>query len=103
MNRPLSQRAVVALKRSIAHWERMASGADEVPNAESCALCTLYIKNGCKACPIAQHTGQMRCGGTPYNAAYYAFLHREGFRTAAQAEVNFLRTLLVAHAARVAA
>lgn len=91
-----------ALKDSIAHWRRMATGKErknEAPSAQCCALCAAYPD--CEGCPVATLTGDGDCEGTPYFVAYVAWKEwqRTGageaaFREAATVQLNFLRALL---------
>lgn len=99
----MTPEALKALKESIKHWEENV--AAEKPNDASirwldCALCRNFFVNGdCFGCPINDITGRS-CGGTPYFDAEAAlFLWRKGdgdvalWRTAAQAELDFLKSL----------
>ena len=106
--------ALKALRESIAHWERNV--AAETPEdvrlgAENCACCVqfLFIPNvACTRCPISKKTGASFCWGTPNAAATRAFRQwdqhrtaatRDAWRSAAQAMLDFLRSLLPTEAA----
>lgn len=105
----MSPKTLKALKLSIAHWKRLATGTEkkgEMPHADDCALCKLFwTDNGCKDCPVAAKTGLNYCIGTPYLAAIKAWRARfrgiEGaiFLAAAQKELEFLESLLPAEEA----
>lgn len=102
-----------ALKESIAHWKRMKENwkIDERPNASYCALCARFDKyrdgilceiDG-EGCPVMEKTGQPACFGTPYEAAKNAHPRNKfevtrlvilNWRRAAQAEIDFLESLL---------
>lgn len=92
-----------ALRASIAHWKRMAKngikGKDE-PYAEECALCALFLAEGCFRCPVFKSTGEEECGHTPYFEARdnYEFGKYTGkdsnFKISARKEVQFLESLL---------
>jgi len=94
-----------ALEKSIAHWERNAA-AQTIENiklgTDHCALCHAYLNNDCQGCPVNARTGQMYCVGSPYNAATMASERLEdnptpetweAYRRAAQAELDFLKSL----------
>jgi len=98
-----------ALKESIAHWERLASGKrlnKEEPNAKYCALCGLYNQpvmphdERCEGCPVFEHTGEQFCDGTPYAGVERMMiaddfsLDSNQFKKAALKELNFLKSLL---------
>lgn len=94
------------LRLSIKHWKRLRDGReqwDEGPFADSCPLCQRYRVNTpygyCFGCPVKDHTGVKNCHRTPYYAAREAYFKRsenlELARLAAQAEIDFLRSLIV--------
>lgn len=95
-----------ALERSITHWEQnvRAETPDHVSHdANNCALCQMYRSNDCTDCPVSNKTKQMSCRGTPYADACRAYtkwqyhpsdkLAEAKYRIAAQAEVDFLKSL----------
>ena len=101
--------ALKALRESIAHWERNV--AAETPEEaaigpDDCACCNQFrsIHGGnCAGCPISEATGDGWCIGTPYDAAALALEQwdrlrtdatRDAWRVAAQAMLDFLRSLL---------
>jgi hypothetical protein len=97
-----------ALKGSIRHWEEnlAAETPDHVHTGPSrCLLCQRFHMNpNCGGCPVSQYTGQKNCRGTPYAVANrrHSFWdsmpdsdeHKERWREAAQAELDFLKSLL---------
>lgn len=94
-----------ALEDSIAHWEANVAAQtikDIKLGIRHCALCHVYYNSDCQGCPVNARTGQMYCVGSPYNAAQYAAERLEDnptpetweiYRRAAQAELNFLKSL----------
>lgn len=95
-----------ALEASIQHW--IENRDAETPGGVSlatkdCALCQMFRKTDCNGCPVKERTGNMRCYGSPYYAADCAaemWLFNPdspeveaAFRKAAQAEVDFLKSL----------
>ena len=111
----MNAETLAALKASIAKWEKnvRVRKADNVKaGVFECHLCELFnsletpFGEECVGCPVGAHTGSKFCSGTPYDAALYALRNwdqcdsenipasRNAFRAAAQAEVDFLRSLL---------
>ena len=94
-----------ALKKSIEHWEnnvRAKYPEDASVHGEDCALCEMFAENSfCEGCPVAEF-GFIGCGGSPWDKAYFAlrswrrgsYKFKPVFRTAAQAELDFLKSLL---------
>lgn len=92
------------LKESIAHWTRMRTDhtISETPFGTDCPLCSRYCKSSygkCEGCPVEEATGQANCAGTPWRVASNAWFHAlrrndSAWRKAAQAEIDFLRSLL---------
>jgi hypothetical protein len=93
-----------ALEASIKHWEmNVAAGstADVSVQESSCALCSEFIDSGCSDCPVFERSGRAFCRDTPYIQACRALARwksypyeRREFSLAAQAELDFLRSLL---------
>lgn len=102
-----------ALKASIEHWRRMATGKanpGEAPIRDCCALCDLFnndtqfILEQCVGCPVFERTGRQGCAGTPYEDAYsrwkrlttaYLVLNKDScFQLFARDELVFLESLL---------
>lgn len=97
----MTNTALKALRESIAHWERLASGKlrkYENVGADHCALCLEFNDGNCGSCPVAQAIGRPQCRDTPF---ILAFLNRaefgldsKEFRAAARKELQFLKSLL---------
>ena len=97
-----------ALRESIKHWEENVAAQDpkEVGVlASDCALCIKFFDFGaCNGCPVAKRTGLARCNGTPFEEAFDAEAYwwknpssaeaKATFKSAAQAELDFLKSLL---------
>lgn len=96
-----------ALEASIKHWEENRDAltpSDVRYSPENCALCELFFYNAptrCIGCPIQERTGRTLCEDTPYEDAVNArnawkngYASQEDFQAAAQAEVDFLKSLL---------
>ena len=90
-----------ALKQSIAHWKRLATGKrreGERTGVHDCALCVLFFRTDCAGCPVAQKVNRIGCSNTPYvnaNDAYYdTGLDSPEFKAAAKVELEFLQSLL---------
>lgn len=101
--KPMTKRALTALKESIRHWEEMARTGweKEQPDAEHCALCRVFnwppsLKALCDGCPVSHSTGRILCVGTPFSEAHrnYRNEDKRGFKKHARAEVAFLKSLL---------
>ena len=102
-----------ALRDCVVHWtevEAAERASDVRIGPGKCALCALYLVDYCQGCPVKEKTGQSRCGGTPYNAAFEALARwykaceigegpgycdagRDEFREAARAERMWLESL----------
>ena len=97
-----------ALRESIAHWIRMREDPDcgERPSGDDCACCAVFGEDfdafaedfdECSGCPIYEFTSKRFCCGTPYYKAMDLFyITDEGFKNAAQAEIDFLNKVLEA-------
>jgi inosine-uridine nucleoside N-ribohydrolase len=109
----MNKKAISALRKSIAHWRRLANGKQETcedPGEDCCALCIAFKHEAvaCKSCPVQIKTGQPFCRGTPHREAANAYydlkcyldpgIDREYylklFKDAAKKEVEFLESLL---------
>lgn len=101
----MDRRTLTALKASIKHWEEnvaATSPEDASVRASDCALCMrFYEQHGvCDGCPVMEKTGKELCKKTPFTRTINALdAWRWGatgakFRAAAQAELDFLRSLL---------
>ncbi len=107
----MTPETLTALKASIAHW-RANVAATEPGEADtgsaSCALClkfNAWLRGGfnCTGCPVVDRTGRHGCIGSPHQAADEALdewladesdANEQAFRAAAQAELDFLISLL---------
>lgn len=104
---------VTALKKSIATWERRATGECIKPGEDNCALCNRFdpedIMDPCALpsedrCPVDIYTSGNGCITAKAFRAYLdaydmvldkpAFAKRAKARKLAQAEVDFLKSLL---------
>ena len=92
-----------ALRASIAHWRRLATGKrreNESIGWRNCALCKRFLDLDCVGCPVREATGQPLCQRTPYVAADYALgasdagFDSAAFKAAALKELKFLESLL---------
>jgi hypothetical protein len=93
---------LLALQKSIRHWERLLLGVDKKMGPGSCALCQKFYKgisfNPCRGCPVREAVGFGGCASTPYAAAAAPFRH--GYSAGREAilpiwdELQFLRGLL---------
>lgn len=100
----MNAKTLTALKASIAHWERMRDDREcgELPDCQDCPLCKRFLNRSseefpwCLGCPVARNTGRIGCQNTPWqfaNATFSVGSNRQ-WRKAAQAEIDFLKSLL---------
>jgi hypothetical protein len=106
----MNPKTLKALKSSIAHWTRLATGKarkGEDIFTTHCALCRRFytkasIERGepCMSCPVSNKTGLSYCKGSPWVEAsraladaYYIY-KAPRFLAAARRELAFLKTLL---------
>ncbi|HYF29434.1 MAG TPA: hypothetical protein VEA36_03680 [Candidatus Paceibacterota bacterium] len=111
----MDERTLEALKGSIAKWEAIVAGTGDEKGVNNCPLCQLFngpseeANLGCKGCPVADASGDTGCLNTPYEHWTEApdlikspdggyMIGGIGSRILAQAELNFLRSLLPASA-----
>lgn len=108
----MDARTLKALKASIAKWQRNVAAkipGEAKTQAQDCPLCKLFFDDHCKGCPVAAGTGMGCCGDSPYEPAMDAWYdwrnavweerddeeeRRLAWAEAAQAEVDFLKSLL---------
>jgi hypothetical protein len=104
----MKTKTLKALKESIKHWDRMATGKarlGEEPDSDHCALCSLFNrdnmdedKNVCRGCPIYESTGRCWCAGTGYSSAWVAWdvygIKSQEFRSKAAEFLKYLKSLL---------
>lgn len=108
----MNAKTLKALKGSIQHWNRLATGKRkkrEGLGCSHCDLCKLYIYNQkdsptggdmCVGCPVYEETGLKSCFGSPYHRASLILrdvgydMDHELFKEAAREELEFLKSLL---------
>lgn len=109
---PMPPKTLEALFGSIAKWETIVAGTGEDQGYLNCPLCKLFnTPYRCTGCPVMEATGQNHCDGTPYDAWLRAIRKKAGnnpdskwiasddqLRTLAQAELDFLKSLIPAEA-----
>lgn len=103
-----------ALKSSIEHWTRLATGTEgreESINSTDCALCQIFNSGNeeevCVGCPVMDKTQTTNCMGSPWSAAAVAWSRMRKdkdtlaypyssalFMERARAELEFLQSLL---------
>ena len=95
-----------ALKQSIAHWKRLATGKckpGETIGHKSCALCRMFCRKksgalACVGCPVFFRTGATLCRNTPYYSVCAELMlsgqQSEVFKEEARNELKFLQSLL---------
>lgn len=98
----MDARTLEALEGSIRKWEAIVNGTGKDEGPHNCPLCELFhpgfsnnvsAQVACDGCPIKAKTRRPYCWDTPYGA------YHEGdpdSLEAAQAELDFLRSLLPA-------
>lgn len=92
-----------ALRASIEAWEKKLAEVDPdniLIGSDVCPLCQLYDDDDCCGCPVMEETGLSGCRGTPFREADKALdawikdaTKRPAFLRAAQAEIEFLKSL----------
>ena len=103
----MNKRTLTALRGSIKKWEAIVEGNGAERGTYNCPLCKVFHKGDCKGCPVVIETGLLACDGTPYEdwAHFIDCYHlrtinkmppeyRTKARKLAQAELDFLRSLL---------
>lgn len=111
----MTPQALTALKESIAHWERIATGnrkPGELVGREWCDLCSVFnapiqkMVERCIGCPVYEKTGDWFCRGTPWVSIEEAIDTQRGeqetadwldtpeARDLAAKELAFLKSLL---------
>jgi hypothetical protein len=101
----MDAKTLEALKGSIAHWERVRDGVEPSEGALNCDLCKAFPRCD-DGCPVAAKTGRIDCQNTPYwnfchaaehteeGESYQMWARSDTAKAAAQAELDFLRSLL---------
>lgn len=104
----MNSKTLEALRASIAHWDRLASGnrnKGEMIGVNHCSLCSVFYSLtslSCDGCPVMQRTGKRFCVDSPYGEAANIIEDNEGeagydlpaFKETAMRELEFLRSLL---------
>jgi len=103
----MAPRTLEALQGSIAKWEAIVAGTGEDDGSFNCPLCHRFANNRsqgqqCLGCPVMQATGEKHCYGSPYHDYVHAEEEedKEAMAKCAQAEVDFLKSLLPPGAAQ---
>lgn len=102
----MDERTLTALKGSIAKWEAIVAGTGADHGPDNCPLCERYFMDQCFGCPVREKTRRGGCCRSPY-VQWDDARFKLGTCTAstpelvvlAQAEVDFLRSLLPVEAA----
>ena len=89
-----------ALEGSIAKWQAIVHGTGGDYGVSNCPLCALFYHQECEGCPVADATGIICCGGSPYDLfaghdIWYLGIKAdtEELQQAAQKELDFLISL----------
>ena len=99
----MSKHAETALRGSIAKWEAIVAGTGTDRGGANCPLCEVFYDKDCFGCPVSKVVGTKYCEGTPYYRVSFGHDTRIGdlpedeqpeARRTAQAELDFLRSLL---------
>lgn len=99
----MNKKTLTALRGSIAKWERILAGDEGDSGSDNCPLCHLFLSySECRGCPVAARTGKSLCMDTPYDAWLAldttidspTFAETDEQKVAAQAELDFLKSLL---------
>ena len=94
---------LVALRESIEHWRRLATGnrqSGETHLSWHCALCRIYAigRESCQGCPVMAFTRKPQCEGSPWADAHEAWADggydSPEFRQDALEMLQFLERLL---------
>ena len=104
----MNKKTLTALRGSIAKWEKIAAGTGVDKATQNCPLCKIFNNDDsaetdlqCKGCPVMAATHQWGCLNTPYEQWSKLMKNRitrgvltKDDRIAAQAELEFLKSLL---------
>ena len=98
----MKAKTLKALRKSIAHWKRLATGkrhTGEDVGPFHCALCEMFFhEEDCRGCPVRERTGKSTCQDSPYHDAWEAAeltsLDSASFKKKAAIELAFLKSLL---------
>ena len=107
--KPMPGATLRALRGSIKKWEAIVAGDGRDLGSANCPLCQLHHKDNCRGCPVAYASRRACCENTPHEAWVGAAIatggatapishrdpeHRAELTRLAQAELDFLRSLL---------
>lgn len=101
----MDAKTLEALQGSIEKWEAIVAGTGTNGGPCDCPLCQLYNVNSwlttdrCIGCPVMERTGLQLCADSPYmdyEQAEEDNADKEQLEELAQAELDFLRSLLPA-------
>lgn len=98
----MDEQTLTALRGSIKKWEEIVAGTGVDLGMDNCALCQMFCSDEsvCAGCPVAEKTGATGCLDSPYEAwmqgtgPLRGFVTDERTKALAQAELDFLRSLL---------
>ena len=102
MAKTLKPKILKALKQSIAHWKRLATGKSRRGESiydSDCALCKLFMDDDCRGCPVRQATRLSDCRRTPWievrdTLIWLKSKQDPAFKAAAKKQLEFLQSLL---------
>jgi hypothetical protein len=100
----MDKRTLTALQGSIEKWKRVLAEEIVGDGYEDCPLCALFhplsvdiglsSPDACNGCPVKEKTGKSLCTGSPYEGYAEALDNEEDTGEMAEAELDFLRSLL---------
>jgi len=61
----MNEHTLAALQESILKWEMIRDGEEVDRGSSNCALCHLFVEDGCVDCPVAEKVKRTLCYGTP--------------------------------------
>ena len=106
----MDRKTLAALRKSIKHWKenlKAARKGNDIEMSDSdCPLCSAFssgnmLKTDCLKCPVKLKTGHRYCKRTPYFlVAKVEYGEQSTVVAAVQAELDFLKSLLPAKAAK---
>lgn len=97
----MDEQTCIALEGAIKKWEDIVAGTGIDRGGSNCPLCVIFLEDACKDCPVRVKTGHPQCRTTPWIQWVSATMGmdfprrvtNERQRAAAQAELDFLRSL----------
>jgi len=95
----MDERTLKALNGSIEKWEGIVAGSTHDMGVENCPLCKKFIHHECEGCPVRHKSGHRYCAATAYSkwkalGGMFNTAYAPSLKGAAQAELDFLRSLL---------